>query len=147
MQEKTEKENTKGDESRLIGPGHAYHGQEFASSFDINTGHDLFASPPDTTGHGKGKGKLDEKEDARIDKQARKEAPTQKRRKKEERRAARCKRKRKRRSRELLREQESGDGSAQQVREQKRRKRQDRSESSSSWSALQCSESGLTELC
>mmetsp|Transcript_6088 Transcript_6088/g.8889 ORF Transcript_6088/g.8889 Transcript_6088/m.8889 type:complete len:237 (-) Transcript_6088:415-1125(-) len=46
LQEKRKLEDEKGDEEdreRFNGPGHAYYGQDLASSFDINAGHDLFA--------------------------------------------------------------------------------------------------------
>jgi hypothetical protein len=41
-----EEESKEGDTKKYFGPGHAYIGQELATSFHINEGQDLFASLP-----------------------------------------------------------------------------------------------------
>ncbi len=40
-----EEESNEGDTKKYFGPGHAYIGQELATSFHINEGQDLFAPP------------------------------------------------------------------------------------------------------
>ena len=65
-------------------PGHAYHGKELASSFDISKGQDLFAGPPPPSETACIINDHDERREA---KRARKEARDRKRKEKEDRRA------------------------------------------------------------
>lgn len=87
--------------------GHAYEGQELASSYDIHSGQDLFAAPTDegaeATRHSAGDCKGTEKDERRR----RKELRAQKRREKEEHR--RRKEERKRRKHEKRRSSRSRD--------------------------------------
>lgn len=88
-------------------PGHAYQGQELASSFDISKGQDLFAGP--TVEESKADGERINpngeegmsKEERRQAKQARKEARDQKRREKEQRRMRKEEKRRERRARHM----------------------------------------------
>jgi len=88
-------------------PGHAYQGQELASSFDISKGQDLFAGPTveESKADGEGINPNGEegmsKEERRQAKQARKEARDQKRREKEQRRMRKEEKRRERRARHM----------------------------------------------
>ena len=98
-----------GNKTDKTAPGHAYQGQELASSFDISKGQDLFAGPP--VEHNKANGaRLRENhtvtedvssEERRQAKRARKKARDEKRREKEERRMRKEEKRRIRRARKM----------------------------------------------
>jgi len=123
LQEKKAEGNAEGNDISF-GPGHAYHGQELASSFDVKAGHDLFTSPPNSMNDRNGKNA--EEKDATEAKRARKESKAQKRREKEVRRAARSERKRERRSNLSSRGRTSSDESDEATRDRQRKKRHKR---------------------
>lgn len=88
-------------------PGHAYQGQELASSFDILQGQDLFGGPPvdrskenDERMNRSGEDDLS-KEERKQAKRARKEARDEKRREKEQRRMRKEEKRRERRARKM----------------------------------------------
>ena len=101
-----------GDGSNIdkTGPGHAYQGQELASSFDISKGQDLFGGPQVDKSTEKDErlnrnGEEDtcnmSKEERRQAKRARKEARDEKRREKEQRRMRKEEKRRERRARKM----------------------------------------------
>ena len=99
-----------GDGSNIdkTGPGHAYQGQELASSFDISKGQDLFGGPQvdkstekDERLNRNGEEDNMSKEERRQAKRARKEARDEKRREKEQRRMRKEEKRRERRARKM----------------------------------------------
>lgn len=108
-----EKENNNDDDGDGVGDvaqstarvvaeaGHAYEGRELASSYNIHSGHDLFAAPVDSRRDESTEGgsSARDKEAGRDERILRKEARAQKRREKEEHRRKKEERKRRKKER------------------------------------------------
>ncbi len=106
-EEKDGGESSEGEEkkksTRIVAEaGHAYEGQELASSYDIHSGHDLFAPPPrnnERRGSAEVSVAVCDKEKDKEERRLRKEARAQKRREKEEHRRRKDERKRRKKER------------------------------------------------
>jgi RNA-binding motif X-linked protein 2 len=106
-----EKEGGDGDEKKssvVAEAGHAYKGQELASSYDLHSGQDLFAAPKierveDHSNHREGAAitthDTEKAMDSKAERKRRKEERAQKRKEKEEHRRRKEERKRRRRQR------------------------------------------------
>jgi RNA-binding motif X-linked protein 2 len=124
-----EEEETAG--SRVM-PGHAYAGQELASDFDLQKGHDLFAPPPaasepvrDATQEANDKDRKAAKTRRKEERRKKREEKEQRRREREQKKMEREERRRERRARHV---QEGEDEEEERHHKKRKRHKKDRSD-------------------